>query len=356
MGYPVTLIRGDGIGPEVAAAAKTVIDATGVAIDWQVMDAGANQIEPYGTPLPQLVLDSIRQTRTVLKAPTITPVDRNIRSVDVELCTTFNLYASIRPAKSLAGVKSYFQNMDLVIIREHTEDFYAGVEFERTTSEAAEAREFLSRLAGKRIREDSAIGVKPISVLGSWQVVDLAFRHAVALGRQKVTVVHKANIMPYTDGLFVEVARSVAQDYPSIEFEETILDTLCVQLLQRPGQYDVLVTPNLYGDILADICAGMVGGLSVVPTAHVGHDCVVFEAIHGAEPDLANQDHANPTALILAGAMMLEHLGEIEAAQKLKTAVELVIAEKKYVTADLSPLGKPAGTAAMTQAIIKLII
>jgi isocitrate dehydrogenase (NAD+) len=242
-----------------------------------------------------------------------------------------------------------------VIIRENTEDFYAGVEFERTTSEAAEAREFLSQLSGKPIREDSAIGVKPISVLGSRQVVDLAFRHALASGRKKVTVVHKANIMPFTDGLFLEVAREVAKDYPNIEFEDSIIDNLCIQLVQRPGRYDVLVMTNLYGDILSDICAGMVGGPSVVPAAYVGRDCTVFEAIHGAAPNLAHQDSINPTALILAGVMMLEHLGEMEAAQKLKTAVELVIAEKKYVTADLSPLGKPASTTVMAQAITKLI-
>jgi isocitrate dehydrogenase (NAD+) len=353
MGYPVTLIRGDGIGPEVAEATKTAIDATGVAIDWQVVDAGADQIEKYGTPLPEYVLDSIRQTKTALKGPISTPVGGGFRSVNVELRKTFHLYANLRPAKSMEGVKSYFHEIDLVIVRENTEDFYAGIEFERTTHEATEVREFLSRLSGKAIREDSAIGIKPISVLGSHQIVDFAFRHAIAVGRKKVTAVHKANIMKFTDGLFLEVAREVAKDYPSIEFEDRIVDNMCMQLMQMPERYDVLVMPNLYGDILSDVCAGMIGGLGVAPSANIGHDYAIFEAIHGSAPDIAGQNKANPTALMRSGVMMLEHLGELEAANKLQNAIKKVIAEKKFVTVDLAPIGEPVGTMQMTAAIIQ---
>lgn len=355
MGYPVTLIRGDGIGPEVAEATRFVIDATGVAIDWHVVDAGVDQIEKHGTPLPESVLDSIRQTKTAIKGPIATPVGGGFRSVNVELRKTFNLYANLRPAKSIAGVKSYFHDIDLIIVRENTEDLYAGIEFERTTHEAAEAREFLSRLSGKAIREDSAIGVKPISVLCSRQIVEFAFKHAIAVGRKKVTAVHKANIMKYTDGLFLDIAREVAKEYPQIEFEDRIVDNMCMQLVQRPELYDVLVMPNLYGDILSDLCAGMIGGLGVAPGANIGREYAVFEAIHGSAPDIAGQNKANPTALILSGVMMLEHLGELEAANKLQAAVKQVISEKKSVTGDLAPIGEPVGTTAMAEAIAQTI-
>jgi isocitrate dehydrogenase (NAD+) len=352
MGYPVTLIRGDGIGPEVAAATQLAVDATGVSIDWHVVDAGIDVMEQYGTPLPEHVLESIRQDKTAIKGPIGTPIGTGFRSVNVEIRKQLNLYANLRPAKSIVGVKSYFKDIDLVIVRENTEDLYAGIEFERTTREAAEAREFLSRLSGKSIREDSAIGVKPISVLGSQQIVEFAFRHATATGRKKVTAVHKANIMKYTDGLFLEVAREVAKDYPNIEFEDRIVDNMCMQLMQKPELYDVLVMPNLYGDILSDLCAGMIGGLGVAPGANIGHDVAVFEAIHGSAPKYAGQNKANPTALILSSVLMLQHLGEIEAAAKLQKAVEFVIAEQKNVTYDLAPAGtEPVGTHEMAEAI-----
>jgi isocitrate dehydrogenase (NAD+) len=352
MGYPVTLIRGDGIGPEVAEATRFAIDATGVSIDWHVADAGVEAMEQYGTPLPQNVLDSIRETKTALKGPISTPVGKGFDSVNVEIRKQLNLYASLSPAKSMSGVKSFFHNIDLVLVQENTEDLHAGIEFERTTVEAAEARTFLSRLSGKTIREDSAIGVKPISVLGSQQIVDFAFRHATVTGRKKVTAVHNANIMKHTDGLFLEVAREVAKDYPNIEFEDRIVDTLCLQLMQKPERYDVLVMPNLYGDILSDLCAGMIGGLGVAPGAHVGHEYAVFEALHGSAPQYAGQNKANPTALILSGVLMLQHLGAIEAAAKLQKAVEFVIAEQKTVTYDLVPEGTtPVGTHEMAEAI-----
>jgi isocitrate dehydrogenase (NAD+) len=355
MGYPVTLIRGDGIGPEVAEAARSVIDATGVSIDWHVVDAGVDQIDQYGTPLPEHVLNSIRKTKIALKGPISTPIGSGFRSINVEIRKTLNLYASLRPIKSIPGVRSHFHDIDLIIVRENTEDLYVGIEFERTTHEAVEVREFLSRLSGVPMREDSAIGVKPISVLGSRRIVEFAFKHAIALGRKKLTAVHKANIMKFTDGLFLEIAREVAKEYPQIEFEDCIIDNMCMQLVQKPEQYDVLVMPNFYGDILSDLCAGMIGGLGVAPGANIGQDYAVFEAIHGSAPDIAGQNKANPTALILSGVMMLEHLGEVEAAHQLQAAVKQVIAEKKSVTSDLDYIDEPVGTIAMAEAIAQAI-
>lgn len=352
VGYPVTLIRGDGIGPEVAKATQTAIDATGVAIDWQVVDAGVDVMEKYGTPLPEHVLDAIRKTKVAIKGPITTPVGTGFRSVNVEIRKQLHLYANLRPAKSMTGVKSVFKNIDLVIVRENTEDLYAGIEFEQTTPEAAQAREFLGKLAGKPLRDDAGIGVKPISVQGSRQIVEFAFEYAQTYGRRKVTAVHKANIMKFTDGLFLEVAREVAEAYPAIEFEDRIVDNMCMQLMQKPELYDVLVMPNLYGDILSDLCAGMVGGLGVAPGANIGKDYAVFEAIHGSAPKYAGQNRANPTALILSGMLMLQHLGEKEAAARLQKAVETVIAEKKSVTYDLAPDGvEPVGTQEMAAAI-----
>lgn len=352
MGYPVTLIRGDGIGPEVTEATRFAIDATGVSIDWHVVDAGMEAMNQYGTPLPQHVLDSIRETKTALKGPIANPVGKGVSSANVELRKQLNLYASLRPVKSIAGINSFFHDIDLAIVRDNTEDLYAGIEFERTTVEAAEARTFLSRLSSKTIREDSAIGVKPISVLGSQQIVEFACRHATVTGRKKVTAVHNAHIMKHTDGLFLEVAHEVAKDYPNLEFEDCIVDTLCLQLMQKPERYDVLVMPNLYGDILFNLCAGMIGGLGVAPGAHVGHEYAVFEALHGSVPKYAGQNKANPTALILSGVLMLQHLGAIEAAAKLQKAVESVIAEQKNVTYDLAPKGStPVSTYEMAEAI-----
>ncbi|MGB8699269.1 MAG: isocitrate/isopropylmalate family dehydrogenase [Thermosynechococcaceae cyanobacterium] len=352
MGYPVTLIRGDGIGPEVTEATRLAIDATGVSIDWHVIDAGVDAMDPYGTPWPQHVLDAIRETKTALKGPMTTPAGSELRSVTAELCKQLNLYANLSPAKSMVGVKSYFQAIDLVIVRDNTEDLSAGIEFERTSVEAAEARAFLSRLSGQPIRDDAAIAIKPISVLGSRQIIDLAFRHATVTGRRKVTVVHKANRMKHTDGLFLDVAREVAKEYPNIEFEDQILDHVCVQLMQKPDRYDVMVTPSLYGDILANLCAGMIGGLGVAPGVNMGRDYAVFEAMHGSAPKYAGQNKANPTALILSGVLMLQHLHEIEAAAKLQKAVETVIAAQERVTYDLAPSGtEPVGTREMAEAI-----
>jgi isocitrate dehydrogenase (NAD+) len=350
--HSVTLIRGDGIGPEVAEATRTAIDATGVKIDWLVVDAGVEMMERYGTPLPDEVIDAIKTTKTAIKGPITTPVGTGFRSVNVEIRKRLNLYANLRPAKSIRGVKSYFQNIDLVIVRENTEDLYAGIEFDYTSPEAAKARAFLSELAGKPIRDDAAIGVKPISVGGSDRIIEFAFKYAQANHRKKVTAVHKANIMKFTDGLFLERARQIAPHYPAIEFEDRIVDNMCMQLMQKPELYDVMVMPNLYGDILSDLCAGMIGGLGVAPGANIGDEYAVFEAIHGSAPKYAGQNKANPTALILSGVLMLQHLGEMEAAHRLQAAVEKVIGEQKSVTYDLVPPGQtPVGTQEMAAAI-----
>jgi isocitrate dehydrogenase (NAD+) len=350
--YAVTLIRGDGIGPEVAAAMQTVVDATGVAIDWVVVDAGVDVMEKYGTPLPDHVLESIRKTKTAIKGPITTPVGSGFRSVNVAIRKELDLYANLRPAKSIQGVKSAFQNVDLVIVRENTEDLYAGIEFELGTEALAKARSFLADLSGKAIRDDAAIGIKPISDFGSRRIVKFAFDYARANGRKKVTAVHKANIMKFTDGLFLEVARDVAKEYTDIEFDDRIVDNMCMQLMQKPDLYDVLVLPNLYGDIVSDLCAGMIGGLGVAPGGNFGVDIAVFEAIHGSAPKYAGQNKVNPTAVILSGVMMLRHLGETDAADRLQKAVEETIFEAKQVTYDLAPAGvTPVGTQEMAEAI-----
>lgn len=350
--HAVTLVRGDGIGPEVAKATQTAIDATGVAINWQIVDAGIDMMDKYGTPLPENVLDAIKETKTAIKGPITTPVGTGFRSVNVEIRKRLNLYANLRPAKSIPGVKSYFQNIDLVIVRENTEDLYAGIEFEYTSEEAAQARKFLSELSGKPLKEDAAIGIKPISVTGSDKILEFAFKYAQSHGRKKVTAVHKANIMKFTDGLFLDRARLMAPSYADIEFEDRIVDNMCMQLMQKPELYDVMVMPNLYGDILSDLCAGMIGGLGVAPGANIGDDYAVFEAIHGSAPKYAGQNKANPTALILSGVLMLQYLGEMEAAQRLQSAVEKVISERKAVTYDLTPVGQtPVGTQEMAAAI-----
>ena len=352
MAYPVTLVRGDGIGPEVAQATQTVIDASGVAIDWTVVDAGVDVMETYGTPLPDHVLDTIRQTKIAIKGPITTPVGSGFRSVNVAIRKELDLYANLRPAKSVQGVKSTFKDVDLIIVRENTEDLYAGIEFQTGTEEAKKALDFLADLSGKAIREGSAIGVKPISEFGSRRIVKFAFDYARANGRKKVTAVHKANIMKYTDGLFLEVARDVAKEYTDIEFEDRIVDNMCMQLMQKPQLYDVLVLPNLYGDIVSDLTAGMIGGLGVAPGANIGADTAVFEAIHGSAPKYAGQNKVNPTALILSGVMMLRYLGETAAADKVQAAVEAIIAEGKHVTYDLAPAGvTPVGTQEMAEAI-----
>ncbi len=352
MAYSVTLIRGDGIGPEVAKATQTVIDATGVQIDWSIEDAGVDVMEAYGTPLPDRVLESVRKTKVAIKGPITTPVGSGFRSVNVAIRKELDLFANLRPAKSMQGVKSKFSDVDLVIVRENTEDLYAGIEFQAGTESAETAKKFMEELSGKSIREGSAIGVKPISEFGSRRIAKFAFDYARANGRKKVTAVHKANIMKFTDGLFLEVARDVAKSYPEIEFEDRIVDNMCMQLMQKPELYDVLLLPNLYGDIVSDLTAGMIGGLGVAPGGNYGDGIAVFEAIHGSAPKYAGQNKVNPTALILSGALMLKHLGEPAAALRVEKAVQAIIAEGKHVTYDLAPAGSSSvGTQEMAEAI-----
>lgn len=353
MAYRVTLIPGDGTGPEIVAAGRRVIEATGVEIDWEIQQAGAEVMEKEGTPLPAAVLESIRSNRVALKGPITTPVGTGFRSVNVALRQQLDLYACLRPCKYYPGIRSRFTDVDIVVVRENTEDLYAGVEFDLGTPEAKQIIE----MGQGKIREDSAISIKPISETGSRQIVKFAFDYTVANGRRKVTAVTKANIMKFTDGLFFRVAREVAKEYEGkIEYEERLIDNMCMQLVQKPELYDVLVTPNLYGDIVSDLCAGLVGGLGVAPGANLGEEIAVFEPIHGSAPKYRGQNKVNPTAFILSGMLMLRHLGEVEAADRLEQTVVAVIAEGKEVTYDLKPSRDDptaVGTSQMADAIIR---
>ncbi|TAJ16826.1 MAG: isocitrate/isopropylmalate dehydrogenase family protein, partial [Planctomycetota bacterium] len=348
MKHPVTLILGDGTGPELAAVTRDVLDATGVQFDWHPVEAGVDVMAKRGTPLPPEVLESIQRDRTAIKAPITTPVGTGFRSVNVALRQEFDLYACVRPCKTYAGVRSRYQGIDLVIFRENTEDLYAGIEFERGGKEALELVDVIARLTGgkKKIRADSGISIKPISEFGTRRIVKAAFEYARAHGRKKVTAVHKSNIMKFSDGLFLSVAKDVAASYPDIAFDDRIVDNMCMQLVQKPEDYDVLVLPNLYGDVLSDLCAGLIGGLGIAPGMNVGakdaragseggRGIAIFEATHGSAPKYKGLDKVNPTAMILSGVLMLDYLGEKQAAVRLERAVAKVIAEGKYVTYDL---------------------
>jgi isocitrate dehydrogenase (NAD+) len=352
----ITLIPGDGVGPEVIDAARRCIEATGARIEWEVVEAGAEVMEKYGTPLPDHVLESIRRNRVALKGPVTTPVGEGFRSVNVAIRKALDLYACVRPCRWYPGVRSSHQGVDLVIIRENTEDLYAGVEFAEGERETRELIEFVSKKGRGSVREDSGISLKAISRSGSERIVRFAFRYARENRRRKVTAVHKANIMKFSDGLFLEAARRVAQEFPDIEFEDRIVDNMCMQLVQKPQLYDIIVAPNLYGDILSDLCAGLVGGLGVAPGANIGDEFAVFEPTHGSAPKYAGKNKVNPTAAILSGAMMLRHIGEREKAERLERAVADVIAEGRYVTYDLkeSPDDPTAaGTSEMADAVIR---
>ncbi|MBL0349414.1 MAG: isocitrate/isopropylmalate dehydrogenase family protein [Elusimicrobia bacterium] len=350
--HNVTLIPGDGTGPEISATVQKVLDATGVKIAWDVVEAGADVVEKYGTPLPDNVLASIRKNKVALKGPLTTPIGTGFRSVNVALRKELDLYACLRPCKSYAGVRSRYEKIDLVVVRENTEDLYAGVEYEAGTKEA---KEIIGWAKGK-IFPDAAISIKPISRTGTERIVKFAFDYAVAHKRRKVTAVTKANIMKYTDGLFFQVAQEVAKKYPGIEYEERLIDNMCMQLVQKPELYDVICLPNLYGDILSDLCAGLIGGLGIAPGANHGKDIALFEAVHGSAPKYKGMNKVNPTAVLLSGVLMLEHLGEKAAAQKLEAAIAAVIAEGKSVTYDLKPQPTDptaVGTSQMGDAIIR---
>ncbi|AEG59584.1 isocitrate dehydrogenase (NAD(+)) [Desulforamulus ruminis] len=329
MAHTITLIPGDGIGPEITEAARRVIEAAGVPITWETVEAGEAVIEKYGKPLPDSVLESIRKNKVALKGPITTPVGKGFRSVNVTLRQELDLYANLRPARNLPGIKSRYQDTDLLIVRENTEDLYAGVEH-RVGRDAAESIKIITREASRRIAR-------------------FAFDIAQKQGRSKVTAVHKANIMKLSDGLFLESVRTVAEEYPQITYEEIIVDAMCMKLVQEPEQYDVLVLPNLYGDIVSDLCAGLVGGLGVAPGANIGLECAVFEAVHGSAPQLAGLNQANPLAIILSGVMMLKHLQEYKAAAKIEEALIKVLEEGKHRTFDL---GGKTTTSEMATAII----
>jgi isocitrate dehydrogenase (NAD+) len=331
MAHRVTLIPGDGIGPELAEASRRVLDASGVEFVWDQVDAGEAVMATHGTPLPESVLESIQRNGVALKGPITTPVGEGFRSVNVTLRQSLGLYANVRPARSMQGLETRYDNVDLVIVRENTEDLYAGIEH--------------------RVGRDAAESIKIITREASERIARYAFEYAVANGRHKVTAVHKANIMKLSDGLFLESARTVAAEYAGrIEFEDRIVDNMCMQLVQKPELYDVLVLPNLYGDIVSDLAAGLVGGLGVAPGANIGTDAAVFEPVHGSAPKYAGLNKANPTAMILSGALMLRHLGNPEAAARVETAVREVIAAGEATTYDL---GGPAGTSEFADAIIK---
>ncbi len=335
MSHQVTLIPGDGIGPEISDAMVKVVEATGVAIDWHVQEAGAHVMEAEGTPLPERVLDSVRETGTAIKGPVTTPVGSGFRSVNVALRRAFDLYACVRPCLSMPGDGSRYDGVDLVIVRENTEDLYAGIEFDEGSAGAKQIMDTVAAAGAGTIKPDSAISLKPISVSGSERIVRYAFDYARKNGRHKVTAVHKANIMKCTDGLFLHTAERVAAEYPDIEFNAKIVDATCMGLVQDPNDFDVLVLPNLYGDIVSDLCAGLVGGLGLAPGSNIGAEQAIFEATHGSAPDIAGQDIANPTAMILSAAMMLDHLGEKTAADNVRTAVRETLAAGEQVTADI---------------------
>jgi isocitrate dehydrogenase (NAD+) len=354
----VTLITGDGIGPEIAEAAKRCIDATGVKINWDVREAGADVMAKEGTPLPETTLESIKKNGIALKAPITTPVGTGFRSVNVHLRQALDLFACVRPCKSYKGVRSRYSDIDLVIVRENTEDLYAGIEFEKGKDETDELISWLNRHNKKQIRTDSGISIKPISLTATQRIVQFAFDYARKMGRKKVTSVHKANIMKFTDGLWLDISRQVAAKNSDIEFEDRIVDNMCMQLVQKPELYDVLVLPNLYGDILSDLCAGLVGGLGVAPGANIGEKAAIFEATHGSAPKYKGQNKVNPVALILSGVLLLQYISKTEEADKLEKAVAAVIAEGKDVTYDMKENRDDptaVGTREMADAIISKI-
>lgn len=356
MPYKITLIPGDGIGPEVTDAARRVLEAAGVKFQWDLAYAGEKAQDMLGTPLPDYVLESIKKNKVAYKGPITTPVGYGFRSVNVALRKTLDLYACLRPCKTYPGITTRFQDVDIVIVRENTEDLYAGVEFEKGTPGAIKLRQFIMDNSSEKIREDSGFSLKIISETGSRRVVKFAFEYARAHNRKKVSAIHKANIMKFSDGLFLSVAREVAREYPDIEFDDVIIDTLCMRLVRKPEQFDVIVLPNLYGDLISELCAGLIGGLGVAPGANIGDGAAVFEPTHGSAPKYAGKNMANPIAMMMSGVMMLRHLGEKKAAEKVEKAISKVLLEGRHLTYDLKSTGKGnsyIGTSQMADAIIE---
>src|ERR671913_201280 len=357
MSHAVTLIPGDGTGPELTEATRRVLEATGVAFEWDVRHAGESIMGQYGgNPLPDETLDAIRETGVALKGPITTPVGGGFRSVNVGLRKALDLYGQVRPCKSYEGVRSRFDDVDLVLIRENTEDLYAGIEYEQGGDEAEELIAWIEKHGGKLAHDDAGISIKPISITGTRRIVQFAFDYARRNGRRKVTAVHKANIMKFTDGLYLRVAKEVAAANSDIDFDDRIVDNMCMQLVQRPEEYDVLVCPNLYGDIVSDLAAGMIGGLGMAPGGNFGEEAAIFEPTHGSAPKYAGQNKANPMAQMLSGVMMLRHLDEHEAADRLESAIAGVIREGKSVTYDMKPTRDDptaVGTSEVADAIIE---
>ena len=356
MAHRVVLIPGDGTGPELTEATRRVLEATGAELEWDVRDAGADVMEKHGgNPLPPDVLDAINETGVALKGPITTPVGGGFRSVNVALRKELDMYAQVRPCKSYAGVRSRFDDVDLIIVRENTEDLYVGIEYEQGTPEAGELIEWIEARGGRLRHNDAGISIKPISVTGTRRIFEFAFDYARRNGRRKVTAVHKANIMKFTDGLWLHVAREVAAENADIEFDDRIVDNMCMQLVQRPEEYDMLVLPNLYGDVLSDLCAGMIGGLGLAPGGNYGESVAVFEPTHGSAPKYAGQNKVNPIAMMLSGMLMLRHLDENEAAARLETAIGEVIRSGERVTYDMKPSRDDptaVGTSEVADAII----
>jgi isocitrate dehydrogenase (NAD+) len=354
--HKVVLIPGDGTGPELSEATRRVLEATGVEFEWDVREAGADVMDKHGgNPLPDDVLEAIRETGVALKGPITTPVGSGFRSVNVALRKSLDLYAQIRPCKTYPGVRTRFEDVDLIVVRENTEDLYAGIEYEEGSAEARELIDWIKSKGGRLAHEDAGISIKPISITGTRRIVQFAFDYARKNGRRKVTAVHKANIMKFSDGLYLRVAQEVAAANDDIEFDERIVDNMCMQLVQRPEEYDVLVLPNLYGDVVSDLCAGMVGGLGLAPGANFGEGIAIFEPTHGSAPKYAGQNKANPMAQMLSGMLMLRHLEEREAADNLEQAIAEVIAEGKNVTYDMKPTRTDptsVGTSEVADAII----
>ncbi|MGB2695013.1 MAG: isocitrate/isopropylmalate dehydrogenase family protein [Dehalococcoidia bacterium] len=356
MTYTITLIPGDGTGPEIAEATRRVLEATGVPIEWDVQDAGIDVMEREGTPLPERVLESIRRNKIAIKGPVTTPVGTGFRSVNVALRKSLNLYACVRPCKTYQGVRTRYEGVDIVIVRENTEDLYAGVEFEKGSEWVPKLSDITEASGQGRLRDDAGVSLKPISEFGSRRIVTYAFEYARANKRKAVTAIHKANIMKYSDGLFLAVARDVAKQYPDIEFWDVIVDNLCMQLVQRPEQFDLLVLPNLYGDIISDLCAGLVGGLGVAPGANIGDDGALFEPTHGSAPKYAGQNKVNPMAMMFSGMLMLRHIGERDAADRLERALADIIRAGKSVTYDMkAERNDPSavGTSQVADAVIE---
>ncbi|HET7855364.1 MAG TPA: isocitrate/isopropylmalate dehydrogenase family protein [Gaiellaceae bacterium] len=357
MAHRVTLIPGDGTGPELTEATRRVLEATGVDFDWDLRHAGEEVMDEYGgNPLPDETLDAIRETRVALKGPITTPVGRGFRSVNVGLRKGLDLYAQVRPCKTYPGVRTRFEDVDLIVVRENTEDLYAGIEYEQGSPEADELIGWIESKGGKLRHRDAGISIKPISITGTRRIFEFAFDYARRSGRRKITAVHKANIMKFSDGLWLRVAREVAEENSDIEFDDRIVDNMCMQLVQRPEEYDVLVLPNLYGDVLSDLCAGMIGGLGMAPGANFGDDAAVFEPTHGSAPKYAGQNKVNPMAQLLSGVLMLRHLDEQEAADRLEQSIAEVIAEGRSLTYDMKPTRDDptaVGTSEVADAVIE---